>query len=317
MVVRRQRTRAVGETAAPTSRVVRRLSRSQPGETPARKATHMIARLRSEFPLGAVLEAAGATMQAPRPGHYLHVSDLLSKCVRKRALLHKYNIRAKARRLSLSDELTFAQGDAIHDLLKDRARRGAPQQVWGKWSCRCESLMHEEPCTFAEIDQEEECPHCGSTVTKYHEVSMFDEEYWIVGNPDLILYQPESAAFHITELKSIAESQFKELARPKPEHVLQVVFYWYLMRKLGYKLTDKVSILYASKGWMFGNAKPYIEFVIDPEKELHRLDDMLEDARGHREAVETGKLPPRIVCSTRQTKDAKDCEVCNLCFEAA
>lgn len=146
---------------------------------------------------------------------------------------------------------------------------------------------------------------------------MRDDDLWIVGNPDLLLYLPDLDAIHITELKSIAPDQFKELTRPKPDHVLQVVFYWYLMNKLGYHLTDKVSIFYATKGWVFGSTKPYREFVIHPQLELHRLEDMIEDARAHKAAIQDKQapLPLRTLCASPGAKEAKNCSVCEICFE--
>lgn len=282
----------------------------------------MIVRLPGDLdPFTQALERAPGHIQPTRPGEYLHVSDLLSKCVRRRALNAMLGVQAPSKRLTLSDLMTFAQGDAIHDVLKDRARQGGPQQVWGKWSCKCKALYHEEPCTYGEIDQDEVCPHCESRVEYYHEVSMRDEEHWIVGNPDMLQYLANLDAFHITELKSIAASQFEELVRPKPEHVLQVLFYWWLMRRLGYRLTNRCTIFYASKGWMFGSKQPYKSFLIDVEHQLHRLDDMIEDARAHKAsilAVRQGSvpaLPARTVCSSPSSKDAKSCEVCDTCFE--
>jgi hypothetical protein len=226
--------------------------------------------------------------------------------------------------LSLSDELTFSQGDAIHDLLKAKARDGDPAKVWGKWSCRCEALMHEEPCTFSEIDRDEECPHCHTRVDRYHEVSMFDEELWIVGNPDLILYYASVDAYLITELKSISPDQFKELTRPKAEHVLQVVFYWFLMHRLGYRLVDTVSIYYASKGWMFGS--PTKEFTIDPRAMVHRLESMVEEAKEHKASILSiqakqsnprliATLPARTFCASPTSTHAKKCSDCSICFE--
>ncbi len=316
MAIRRTRTRE--EPVAQGTRVNRALgNRMQRQREESKKATHLIVRYKGPTsPLAHAIEGAGAELQGIRPGKYLHVSDLLSKCIRKRALHDLQGTVPPPRRLTLSDLLTFAQGDAIHDLLKGRARKGAGNQVWGNWSCKCKSLYHEEPCTYGEIDQEEECPHCLTKVDTYHEVPMRDEEYWIVGNPDLILYLENLDAFFITELKSIAPDQFKELVRPKPEHVLQVVFYWFLMQRLGYRLVDKVSIFYATKGWLFGGTKPYKEFVIDPEKELKRLDPMLADAAANKRYVEEGVLPPRIFCSSANSKDAKACEVAEPCFHA-
>jgi hypothetical protein len=332
-VVRRIRTRAVTQAVAnPTvaERRARAKATKEDRQSAPKELDRPVVALGSQDgdPFVGAVQRASYKIQDTREGDYLHVSDLLSKCIRKRCLNKTLGIKAPSKRLSLSDMLTFAQGDAIHDVLKDVARRGDPGQVWGKWSCNCESLMHTEPCCFDEIDQDEECPHCHTTVTKYHEVSMFNEEHWIVGNPDMLQFLRVLQAYHITELKSISPDQYKELVRPKPEHVLQVVFYWWLMRALGYRLTNKCTIFYATKGWVFGGTAPYKSFLVDVQSELHRLDDMLEDAKAHKRSIQSIiasteskskklpiTLPPRVHCATKATKDAKNCEVCDICFE--
>ncbi len=334
MVVRRQRTRQQPANVTETPPISQRRALARQHKTDRAAAPKQldlpVVPLLSQDgdPFVKAVAKASYKIQPTREGDYLHVSDLLSKCIRKRCITRHLGIKPPSKRLSLSDMLTFAQGDAIHDTLKDVARRGDPNQVWGKWSCTCEALMHEEPCTYGEIDQEEECEHCRSKVTKYHEVSMFNEEYWIVGNPDMLQFIAGIQAFHITELKSISPEQYKDLLCPKPEHVQQVVFYWWLMRELGYRLTNKCTIFYATKGWVFGGTAPYKSFLVDVQSELHRLDVMLEEAAEHKRSILSiiastaakGRKPAltfplRTHCATRDTKVAKSCEVCDVCFE--
>lgn len=320
-MIRRQRTRTPRDTPATSSSIAsRRIPVEKRGKPD--KATQLIVKLPTLYqsPLSGIVERKPFRVQAPRPGHYLHVSDLLTKCIRKKALAYYFEVAPAGRRLYLTDILTFAQGDAIHNTLKAEFRESAPDMLWGKWSCKCEQLFHTEPCLYSDTDREEVCPHCNTHVDTYHEVSMFDEEFWIVGNPDVLFYMRAANAFHVGELKSIAPDQFKELNRPKPEHVLQVVFYWLLMHRLGYPLTDRVSVFYASKGYQF-KGKPYREFLIDPQAELHRLDDMLEAAREHKASIlsiqaegEEVVLPVRVLCQSEDSKEAKKCELCRECF---
>ena len=249
-----------------------------------------------------------------RPGQHLHVSDLLNRCLRKFALVERHGVSVRPDRLSSSDVFTFAQGDAIHDAAKMMAALAAPETVWGKWSCKCGHLYHEQPCTLSELDMNELCPQCETPTNHYQEVSMRNDELMIVGNPDLILYYRNINAFHVTELKSIANDQWQELARAKPDHVLQVVFYWFLMRELGYRMTNRVSIIYITKGYLF-KGKPYKEFVLDPEQELHRLDAYLEEARLVMQSRKNiAILPARVGCTTEHSAQAKKCEVCDICF---
>ncbi len=261
-----------------------------------------------------ILNRSPREVRPMRPGDYLHVSDLLGKCVRKIVLSQRHSTPLRPQRLSPSDQIAFAQGDAIHDVIKAMATASTPSSVWGKWRCKCGNLFHDTPCTHAETDPSDKCETCGTATNFYEEVSMRDEDTMIVGNPDLLFYLANLDAYHITEIKSMAEAQFAELVRPKPEHVLQVLFYWYLMRKLGYRLTDRVSILYVTKNYKFMGSV-WKEFMINPEEELHRLDIYLADAYATKASRvdRTAALPSRI-CTGEFTVEAKKCELCQICF---
>ncbi len=261
-----------------------------------------------------ILNRSPREVRPMRPGDYLHVSDLLGKCVRKIVLSKRHSTPIRPQRLSPSDQIAFAQGDAIHDVIKSMATTSTPARVWGKWRCKCGNLFHDIPCTQAETDPLDICEFCATPTNVYEEVSMRDDDTMIVGNPDLIFYLAELDAYHITEIKSMAEAQFAELTRPKPEHVLQVLFYWYLMRKLGYRVTDRVSILYVTKNYKFVGSV-WKEYMINPEEELHRLDIYLADAYATKasRASLTAALPSRI-CTSEFTVDAKKCELCTMCF---
>lgn len=267
-------------------------------------------------PLASLLERARTEIRAPRRGSHIHVSDLISKCVRKKVLVEMHSIPTPVQRLNLMDAITYRQGDAIHDVLKERAVQGDGSRVWGKWRCRCGFRQVEEPCLFSEVDQTILCERCEQPAKTYVEASFLDAELDILGHPDLILYTPETQSFYVTELKSISHEQFKELVRPKPDHVVQVVFYWFLMHRKGMTLADHVSILYATKGYTF-RGKPYIEFVINVKAALKTLDPYLEDARAIRAARNGGELPPRVYCAARESPDARSCEAAAVCFGGA
>lgn len=281
----------------------------------------------TQTPLGSIIDHSGADQfvsniirkvanvsREERTDKYLHVSDILNKCVRKRAL-HEYSAQpAPTRSLNFCDMVTFAQGDAIHDLVKALSRQSAPEYVWGKWSCKCGYCTHNEPCTLAETDTEETCPYCLSKVDVYQEVSFADDDWWVVGNPDLIFKMLRTDAYYATEIKSISEKQYDELKRPKPEHVLQLLFYWHLMRRKGMNMVDQASVFYVNKGWKFGGANMYKEFIINPGLEGHRLEPYIEDARAYKTYKLTGELPPRIQCASRGSPDAKKCHMVDLCF---
>lgn len=263
--------------------------------------------------LSSLLARASYEPRPARGTEYLHVSDLLTKCIRRFAIIEQNKIAPPPQRLSLMDLLTFGVGEKIHDVIKERATVGGPGHVWGNWSCRCGGMRTTEPCIHDELPPLARCDTCGDEYSVYHEVPMRDDELKIVGTPDLLLYLRDFDAFFITELKSIAHNQWEELVRAKPEHVIQVLFYWYLMKKLGYRVADRVSIVYVTKGYIFKGV-PYKEFIIEPEPMLSRLDPYLEEAAALKAARENGGLPPRLKCVSDIAPDAKKCDVCSICF---
>lgn len=263
-------------------------------------------------PLTDLLDKSRMLARPARDSSYLHVSDLVGKCLRKIALVDMLGIPHSAQNLRLTDLLTFAQGDAIHDVLKANAVRAGSNAVWGGWTCKCGTTSVPEPCLHSEVDKDRKCPACKGAIDVYQEVPVRNAEYEVVGNPDLILYLREQNALHITELKSISHDAWKELVRPQPDHVIQVLFYWFLMREAGYRLTSKVSIMYATKGWIFSGS-PVKEFVVDALSQVGRLQPYLQDAMAVKESRAGGELPPRI-CPSENAPDAKKCEVCRSCF---
>jgi hypothetical protein len=238
--------------------------------------------------------------------------------VRKIVLAERHSVMVRGQALTASDIFTFAQGDAIHEAVKAMATASSPARVWGKWRCKCGNLFHDEPCLQSETDPDDICEQCDTPTNVYEEVPMRDPDTMIVGTPDLLLYLAEVDAFHINEIKSIKHEAWLELVRPKPEHVIQVLFYWYLMRKLGYRVTDRVSLFYVTKGYIFGSTKPYKEFMFSPEAELHRLDRYLAVAYAAKASranpnADSSELPERV-CTSEFTVDAKKCELCNICY---
>lgn len=263
-------------------------------------------------PLSDILAKARLITRPARGTDYLHVSDLLHNCIRRVALVETMNIPPQPQTLNLTSALTFAQGEAIHDVLKERATAGGPRLMWGHWSCRCGTCSTPTPSLFSEVDPGQRCPACKGPLDRYKEVDVRNEQYKIVGHPDMLLLIPGLDALHVTELKSISHDKWKDLVRPEPDHVLQSLFYWFLLREDGYRLTDRCSVVYATKGWMF-SGEPHKEFTFDAETIVHRLDPYLEDALALKASRTGGDLPVRT-CSSEMDPNAKKCEVCKACF---
>lgn len=258
-----------------------------------------------------LLKKTPGTIDTFRVGEYLHVSDLLGKCIRKMALSERYSVKMPNGVIQESLALTFAQGNAIHDHVKRRFAQGHPDKMFGEWSCLCEK-QRSKPSTLSAVGKRT-CPSCGGLLTKYHELELRDPELKLVGSPDITLYLSEYPAYYPIEVKSINSDDWKELVRPIPDHVIQVLFYWYLLRKLGYPVPDQVSILYVTKGFLFKT--PYKEFIVRPEGQMDRLDSYIAEARSLVAAREGGIIPARTRCSSPTCSEAKQCHLATLCFQ--
>lgn len=293
-------------------RVLPRHAPPSAAEVEPRVGPQVVALQGEEDVLSGILSRARAPARPHRGTEYLHVSDVISKCVRKRALIERGHVPLAARRLSLMEALTFGQGDTIHDVVKLFATYGGPDRVWGQWACKCQAYSTTEPCLLAQVPPEP-CNICNTPRTLYKEVSVYDEEHKLVGHPDLLLWMPVQKALYVTELKSISAAMYADLARPLPDHVIQIMMYWRMLRNAGHRVTDKVSILYITKGHTFRGA-PYKEFTLDAVANEHRLEPFLADAAAVVAARNGGPLPPRIHCASPGTTEARACEAASLCF---
>ncbi len=267
-------------------------------------------------PLGKETPVMDALRSCPLEGNphrdgKLHVSDLVGKCIRKIALSSRFNLPMPSDVLDDSLSITFAMGRLLHDHVRNRLRSGKPESVYGRWACMCGKTVS-DPDIYAEVAHME-CISCGQPLDRYVEVELPYAPANLTGSPDILLYQARQKALHPVEIKSIAHDAWRTIARPLPDHVIQVCFYWWLLRENGYSITDSVSILYVSKGYVFGT--PYKEFLVDPLTYEHRVVELLEEGVALCDSLEGGPLPPRVMCGTRHGPDAKKCHVASLCFD--
>lgn len=293
------------------TRVVRRRRTGRAVEEAGKEGKIVTLRNPEDVVLGLMRECV--RVASPFRAGPLHVSDLLGKCVRKIALSEKYNKPMPSQSVSDSMGLTFAQGVAIHDYVKDRISEAHPEGIYGRWACLCGNTVT-EPMVKADVP-DRVCPDCGTSPHRYREVDIHDSEYGMVGSPDVIFYLSRESVYYPIEIKSIAYEEWKEIVRPKPDHVLQVLFYWYFMLRAGYSVPSQVSILYVSKGYLFKS--PYKEFTVSGltvEEVESRLETYLNDAVALKQFRDGGELPPRLNCANKASKDAKECHVCVVCF---
>lgn len=249
-----------------------------------------------------------ASLRKHKGTAYVHVSDLLNKCSRKVALAYVHDVDVVEMAIFDSLSLTFRQGEAIHDHVRDVVSKSHPHEVYADWSCRCGHTHFEG--ILSQSLQRKVCERCHTQADNHNEVPVHDDEYHIVGSPDLLLYRVDG--FYITEIKSMAARYWDELEQPLPEHIIQVIFYWVLMRRAGKPLHDHVSILYVNKE--FRPRNPYKEYTVFVPDMVDRLGIYFEEAAGIKSAIAGGPLPERTVCQSQNTKTAKECELCAICF---
>lgn len=260
-----------------------------------------------------ILNRARGTVRDARDMDYVHVSDLIHKCMRAVALQEELQRPPPVQNLRLADLFTFRQGEALAEVLVNAVRDNAPEQVFGNWRCVCGNHNTDDPCTYAQATSLGACEQCGGLADQYVEVRIQNEEYRIVGRPDLMLINVDGV-IHITEIKSITPNEFPDLAYAKPEHVLQAIMYWWLLTQAGYTVSDIVSVLYINKGHSF-RGEPHREFVVNAPANVPRIDDMLAEAARLRDYRHNdGPLPERTKCHTAEDTDAKRCYLCQACF---
>lgn len=261
-----------------------------------------------DTPVIELLKAIKPVSQPYRDDGHIHVSDIVNKCVRKLALMDLLKQRHPEEVIRDGQGITFAIGDALHDYVKSRFIAGHPDKVYADWKCTCGAVV--ERAIYNQ--RKAVCEACGTKVHKHSEIPFVDDEFNLGGNPDLLLYLDQYGAYYIIEIKSISAKGYEELVRPMPDHVVQVTFYWYLLKKLGFPVVDRVSILYTNKEFSF--KFPYKEYMIKPSID-RTLAPYLEDLTALTAAKEGGPLPMRTMCGSATAPAAKKCPVCVTCFQ--
>lgn len=311
MVDARKRSRTVvAKTSGRLSNAISRRRAKADGkiqDTPDDKIVEYFGN-RDDTPLIELMRTAPTKVRPPRNNDNIHVSDLIHRCVRRILLMERMGVNPPAERLSEGQSVTFAIGEALHAYVVDKFTHGHPDKVYARWSCACGGTSKKG--LLSKVGKMV-CEDCGTHLTKHNEVSFVHPDYPLTGSPDLILRLDEYGAYYLVELKSISGNQYKELVRPVPDHIIQIVFYWQILKARGWRLVDKVSILYINKEFSF--KMPYKEFLIDPQ-EPGLLDPYMEDLEAVKIARAGGELPPRTFCANIDSPDAKKCPVSVACF---
>ena len=254
----------------------------------------------------------GPVLRGLRGGTYLHVSDLIYRCIRKKALSQKLRLPVAAEELWDSQSITFRLGEAIGDFVVDRAidRDG---RVFGRWKCRCgrltPNMLREDALKIRP------CRRCGGYYDQYAEFHLTNDQYALVGNCDLALMWDQG--LYLNEVKSINADGFDALdtGGPHMDHIVQLLFYSFMAREMGYEIYDRGSIFYVKKEFKIGS--PYKEFKLVYEDHAHHIEPYLEEAMHYARFLQDGTLPERIMCNNIDEPTALKCQFCLDCFRYA
>jgi hypothetical protein len=246
-----------------------------------------------------------------RGGDYLHVSDLVYKCSRMIALSKHLDLPIRGEAILDSRGVTFATGHAIQEYVTERIKANLPDMLWGDWSCKCGDSTSER-ATYSEMVDEPACHQCGTKPTDYVETIWRSESLKLTGAIDILLKLPSGALYPV-EVKSISGARFDEVTRAVPDHLIQALFYWHLLRENGMTVMDQASILYVKKEFVF--ASPYKEILVKPTDYESRIEDFFDEARELKAYLhEDGPLPIRTCCSHPLSPGAKECPFAIQCF---
>lgn len=266
-----------------------------------------------QLPAGLItraLEAQDETPERMRFGtskDWVHASSLKDICPRQFALARQMDMPLYEA-VRGPQRVMWELGRAVErhiraQLIRGRARRG----FYGRWRCLCKAS--EVRGFYASGTQ---CQHCNQPLDQYHELTLFDAEHKVSGNPDLI-FEFDTVLVPL-EIKSISAKQWDELAEPKADHVLQVALYHHLLRVEGLRAHDQGVVVYCVKDYKFGSV--YKEFHVDFSSERVRrmVATALAEAATLRQHEDAGTLPPRVLCQTAQMTRAKRCPLVGQCF---
>jgi hypothetical protein len=274
---------------------------AQPGATPAS------AGLPDNW-LRAILAEGDNAPDRARMGQagYIHVSSLIGFCSRQHAVLRLHVDQPVIRSVTGGHRVMWRLGRAAEEHVRDSIIKARRSQVMGEWSCVCGETKHRG------YMPDRSCTRCGKRVNRYGEMAVFDTEAKIVGNPDLLLR--EEGLLVPVEVKSINKKDWEALTAPKGDHVFQVVAYARMLKALNYRMHQHAVIVYVCKDFVFG--APYKEFhvEIDAPHLVAQWEAARQAAMAAHAAVESGVLPPRVLCTSPDSTLAKGCPCMAQCF---
>lgn len=241
---------------------------------------------------------------------YMHMSSLIATCARKEILAAQHAGMEVFNNVTGGHRLVWAYGRAAEKHVRGQFIAATGGNLYGRWKCVC---GHTEALGWGTDIHHLTCNRCTGPVEHYHEEPIYDHERKIVGNSDMP-FTVGNDWLVIGECKSMNKVDWDKLTAPLNDHVLQAATYRRLYQNAGWKVHDKVVVLYAVKEFKFGS--PYKEFHVDVSSGMMetQVDDILAMAEEIAAARATRSIPPRTICGSSQNPIAKQCPMASLCF---
>jgi len=250
---------------------------------------------------------------------YVHVSDLLKNAASDRFCPREFVIKYFERRLAPTGtvpakmRLLWDTGNLIGDrVVIQRFMQTSVEYghlVWGDWRCDgCSNMV-------ATFDYHPgQCGGCGSHSLTYSEVDLRLDDVRLVGHPDL-LFRMDDGTIIIYELKTIDRQDivFAQIDNPLGDHHVQASLYYYILRRLGYKVSKILRFIYIDRSMdnMY-TSNPFREIgatVLSPK----RIQPLIEIPKKLVKHIADQTLPDKICKTCTDTRTTK-CSVVTSCF---
>lgn len=213
---------------------------------------------------GFVTEEIDKLLNTPRPEfpHPTISPSQISECIRKLvALLVGLKVEDK---IEPAYQRIFDNGNYVH---KRYLKQYLPKT--------------DIVCRILNVEQQ--------TYKDFIEFTLHDPEYWLKGQPDALVFNPNDGLKYVFELKSVKHENFNNLAGPELSHVMQVTLYMYLTN------VPRAVILYECK-----NDQDVKEYTVELQPE--HLKFLLGRIRNIQAAVETYKTSGQLpLCESGKT----------------
>lgn len=243
------------------------------------------------------------------PDEYMHLSSLIGACPRAQIIARDTGLEIR-NTVNGSMRIMWKIGRAVEAHIRDSYINAVNYEgVHGKWRCDC----HRTSYTGLFDPQHDRCHQCGYQPRYYEELTVFDHDVNVGGNPDLVLFI--DGKYLIIEIKSMNKDDFDALERPVSDHVAQGGGYRRIYENMGLPVHDEIIVIYARKDYN-PRVRPYKEMRVNCVRE-DWLNSTLDIMWANAAAIKEGSLQnlPQRICDQPTHTRARNCECLVDCFQ--